>query len=157
MLVPCNTWGGQGLLGVSIRFCSFEGAAENVWHVLVSQSLSLSLFPHPSLCISFSYSLCWLPLHSCIVMLTFAVSSSIHSLFWLTLSPVSMTHYDNLLFIQHRKSTPTPQQLKLDSSLTRTTSLALMPCLRKMTSSPLWRTITISRSASTCTTLIQTL
>ena len=35
-LVPCNTWGGQGLLGVSIRFCSFEGAAENIWHVLVS-------------------------------------------------------------------------------------------------------------------------
>ncbi|XP_032681712.1 Golgi reassembly-stacking protein 2 isoform X2 [Odontomachus brunneus] len=28
------TWGGQGLLGVSIRFCSFEGANENVWHVL---------------------------------------------------------------------------------------------------------------------------
>ncbi|XP_033100120.1 Golgi reassembly-stacking protein 2-like [Anneissia japonica] len=27
-------WGGQGLLGVSIRFCSFEGANENVWHVL---------------------------------------------------------------------------------------------------------------------------
>lgn len=42
MLVPSNTWGGQGLLGVSIRFCSFEGAAENVWHVLVSLSLSLS-------------------------------------------------------------------------------------------------------------------
>ena len=42
MLVPSNTWGGQGLLGVSIRFCSFEGAAENVWHVLVSWSLSLS-------------------------------------------------------------------------------------------------------------------
>ena len=35
-LVPTNTWGGQGLLGVSIRFCSFEGAAENIWHVLVS-------------------------------------------------------------------------------------------------------------------------
>ena len=34
-LVPSNTWGGQGLLGVSIRFCSFEGASENVWHVLV--------------------------------------------------------------------------------------------------------------------------
>ena len=32
-LVPTNTWGGQGLLGVSIRFCSFEGAAENIWHV----------------------------------------------------------------------------------------------------------------------------
>ncbi|XP_046990230.1 Golgi reassembly-stacking protein 2 [Schistocerca americana] len=31
---PSTTWGGQGLLGVSIRFCSFEGANENVWHVL---------------------------------------------------------------------------------------------------------------------------
>merc|ERR1719508_724544 len=28
------SWGGQGLLGVSIRFCSFEGANENVWHIL---------------------------------------------------------------------------------------------------------------------------
>lgn len=34
-IVPSNMWGGQGLLGVSIRFCSFEGANENVWHVLV--------------------------------------------------------------------------------------------------------------------------
>ncbi|XP_072034150.1 Golgi reassembly-stacking protein 2-like [Amphiura filiformis] len=33
-LTPNNQWGGQGLLGVSIRFCSFEGANENVWHVL---------------------------------------------------------------------------------------------------------------------------
>ncbi|XP_012275097.1 Golgi reassembly-stacking protein 2 isoform X2 [Orussus abietinus] len=33
-IVPSVTWGGQGLLGVSIRFCSFEGANENVWHVL---------------------------------------------------------------------------------------------------------------------------
>lgn len=31
---PSEEWGGQGLLGVSIRFCSFEGANENVWHVL---------------------------------------------------------------------------------------------------------------------------
>lgn len=31
---PNESWGGQGLLGVSIRFCSFEGANENVWHVL---------------------------------------------------------------------------------------------------------------------------
>lgn len=31
---PSETWGGQGLLGISIRFCSFEGANENVWHVL---------------------------------------------------------------------------------------------------------------------------
>ncbi|XP_008548056.1 Golgi reassembly-stacking protein 2 [Microplitis demolitor] len=33
-IVPSMTWGGHGLLGVSIRFCSFEGANENVWHVL---------------------------------------------------------------------------------------------------------------------------
>ncbi|KAK9879627.1 hypothetical protein WA026_006693 [Henosepilachna vigintioctopunctata] len=31
---PSDTWGGQGLLGVSIKFCSFEGANENVWHIL---------------------------------------------------------------------------------------------------------------------------
>lgn len=36
MVTPSADWGGQGLLGVSIRFCSFEGATENVWHVLVS-------------------------------------------------------------------------------------------------------------------------
>ncbi len=36
-VTPSNMWGGQGLLGVSIRFCSFEGANENVWHVLVSK------------------------------------------------------------------------------------------------------------------------
>lgn len=36
-VTPSNLWGGQGLLGVSIRFCSFEGANENVWHVLVSK------------------------------------------------------------------------------------------------------------------------
>lgn len=34
MIQPRADWGGQGLLGVSIRFCSFEGANENVWHVL---------------------------------------------------------------------------------------------------------------------------
>ncbi|XP_069558654.1 Golgi reassembly-stacking protein 2-like isoform X3 [Brachyistius frenatus] len=33
-VTPSSMWGGQGLLGVSIRFCSFEGANENVWHVL---------------------------------------------------------------------------------------------------------------------------
>ncbi|KAH3750284.1 hypothetical protein DPMN_184804 [Dreissena polymorpha] len=33
-ITPSMSWGGQGLLGVSIRFCSFEGANENVWHVL---------------------------------------------------------------------------------------------------------------------------
>ncbi|GBP30479.1 Golgi reassembly-stacking protein 2 [Eumeta japonica] len=34
MITPRSDWGGQGLLGVSIRFCSFEGANENVWHIL---------------------------------------------------------------------------------------------------------------------------
>ncbi|XP_076458224.1 Golgi reassembly-stacking protein 2-like [Babylonia areolata] len=36
-IVPSEHWGGQGLLGVSIRFCSFEGANENVWHILEVQ------------------------------------------------------------------------------------------------------------------------
>lgn len=35
-VTPSNMWGGQGLLGASVRFCSFEGANENVWHVLVT-------------------------------------------------------------------------------------------------------------------------
>lgn len=48
-VTPSNMWGGQGLLGVSIRFCSFEGTNENVWHVLVSdggikQSQSILIF-----------------------------------------------------------------------------------------------------------------
>lgn len=33
-LTPSSMWGGQGLLGVSIRFASFQGANEHVWHVL---------------------------------------------------------------------------------------------------------------------------
>ncbi|KAI2667539.1 Golgi reassembly-stacking protein 1 [Labeo rohita] len=33
-VLPSNMWGGQGLLGASVRFCSFQGANENVWHVL---------------------------------------------------------------------------------------------------------------------------
>ena len=33
-MIPNNTWGGKGLLGLSIRYCSFEGASENVWHIL---------------------------------------------------------------------------------------------------------------------------
>lgn len=35
-VVPSNMWGGQGLLGASVRFCSFRRASEQVWHVLVS-------------------------------------------------------------------------------------------------------------------------
>ena len=34
LITPSTMWGGQGLLGISIRFCSFEGANENVWHIL---------------------------------------------------------------------------------------------------------------------------
>ncbi|KAM6169896.1 Golgi reassembly-stacking protein 1 [Rhynchocyon petersi] len=34
IVVPSNTWGGQGLLGASVRFCSFRRASEQVWHVL---------------------------------------------------------------------------------------------------------------------------
>ena len=33
-ITPSTLWGGQGLLGISIRFCSFEVANENVWHIL---------------------------------------------------------------------------------------------------------------------------
>lgn len=39
-ITPSTLWGGQGLLGISIRFCSFEGANENVWHILEVQSNS---------------------------------------------------------------------------------------------------------------------
>ena len=41
ILIPSVNWGGQGLLGVSIRFCSFDGANQNVWHVLVRWIFSL--------------------------------------------------------------------------------------------------------------------
>ncbi|XP_078120791.1 Golgi reassembly-stacking protein 1a [Sander vitreus] len=33
-VVPSTMWGGQGLLGASVRFCSYQGASENVWHIL---------------------------------------------------------------------------------------------------------------------------
>lgn len=33
-ITPRDDWGGQGLLGVSIRYCSFEKAREHVWHIL---------------------------------------------------------------------------------------------------------------------------
>ncbi|XP_043989286.1 Golgi reassembly-stacking protein 1a isoform X2 [Gambusia affinis] len=33
-VVPSSMWGGQGLLGASVRFCSYQGANENVWHIL---------------------------------------------------------------------------------------------------------------------------
>ncbi|MEQ2172460.1 hypothetical protein GOODEAATRI_021291, partial [Goodea atripinnis] len=40
-ITPSNTWGGQGLLGLSIRFCSFERANQNVWHVLSEDLFSV--------------------------------------------------------------------------------------------------------------------
>ncbi|XP_012663497.1 Golgi reassembly-stacking protein 1 isoform X1 [Otolemur garnettii] len=39
-VVPSNMWGGQGLLGASVRFCSFSRANEYVWHVLDVQPSS---------------------------------------------------------------------------------------------------------------------
>ncbi|PAV81114.1 hypothetical protein WR25_22371 isoform B [Diploscapter pachys] len=36
-VVPSQSWGGQGLLGISIRFCSFDGASQHVWHVVSVQ------------------------------------------------------------------------------------------------------------------------
>jgi len=39
-IIPNSNWGGQGLLGVSIRFCSFAGANENVWHILVCKLIN---------------------------------------------------------------------------------------------------------------------
>ena len=41
-ITPSALWGGQGLLGVSIRFCSFENANENVWHVVVSSMTDIN-------------------------------------------------------------------------------------------------------------------
>jgi len=33
-IVPSENWGGVGYLGARIRFCSYEGANENIWHIL---------------------------------------------------------------------------------------------------------------------------
>lgn len=45
-ITPSQVWGGQGLLGVSIRFCSFEGANENVWHILVIIISNIFIFTY---------------------------------------------------------------------------------------------------------------
>ncbi|XP_077160249.1 Golgi reassembly-stacking protein 1 isoform X2 [Paroedura picta] len=49
-VTPSNMWGGQGLLGASVRFCSFQGANEHVWHVLdvepASPAALAGLQPH---------------------------------------------------------------------------------------------------------------
>ncbi|XP_020635446.3 Golgi reassembly-stacking protein 1 [Pogona vitticeps] len=43
-VIPSNMWGGQGLLGASVRFCSFYGANEHVWHVLDVEPASPAAF-----------------------------------------------------------------------------------------------------------------
>lgn len=43
-LTPSTMWGGQGLLGVSIRFCTFDNAHENVWHILEVENNSPAQF-----------------------------------------------------------------------------------------------------------------
>lgn len=68
-VVPSNMWGGQGLLGASVRFCSFQGANEHVWHVLVrhnslSNKLSNKLrteckLPFENFCKILIYCCCW--------------------------------------------------------------------------------------------------
>ena len=39
-ITPSTLWGGQGLLGIAIKFCSFEGAHEDVGHILEVQPTS---------------------------------------------------------------------------------------------------------------------
>lgn len=54
-IIPNSNWGGQGLLGVSIRFCSFAGANENVWHILVSKNINnFNLILNP-FCFTYKY------------------------------------------------------------------------------------------------------
>ena len=33
-IVPNVDWGGDGLVGCSVRFCRFEHAGQSIWHVL---------------------------------------------------------------------------------------------------------------------------
>lgn len=40
-LTPSREWPGKGLLGVTIRFDSYEGAEDQLLHVLVRSSVSL--------------------------------------------------------------------------------------------------------------------
>lgn len=40
-LTPSREWPGKGLLGVTIRFDSYEGAEDQLLHVLVRSSVSI--------------------------------------------------------------------------------------------------------------------
>jgi hypothetical protein len=40
ILIPSNNWGGEGVGGMSVRFCSLSQATEHVWHVLEVQPAS---------------------------------------------------------------------------------------------------------------------
>lgn len=33
-VIPSDTWGGAGVAGISIRFCSYSNATAHVWHIL---------------------------------------------------------------------------------------------------------------------------
>ena len=69
-LTPSHNWGGQGLLGVSIRFCSFEGANENVWHVMVSPVGTNHFCPFIKVLVSWIKKFLYvLDLHLCNIML----------------------------------------------------------------------------------------
>jgi hypothetical protein len=38
VITPSHCWGGEGLLGCSIRFSSYDGAMDRVWRILVHSS-----------------------------------------------------------------------------------------------------------------------
>ena len=40
-IVPRTGWGGEGLLGCAIRFCSLEGVRDRVWHILVKLGVEI--------------------------------------------------------------------------------------------------------------------
>lgn len=66
-VIPSNMWGGQGLLGASVRFCTFHGANHNVWHVLVRSCFGF-IFVNPNQCI-FTNTVVQTPLLFCSLIL----------------------------------------------------------------------------------------
>ena len=54
-LTPSRKWPGKGLLGVTIRFDSYEGAEEQLLHVLVLCTLLTILICHVSLTVCFCF------------------------------------------------------------------------------------------------------
>ena len=89
--------------GVSIRFQSFEGAAENVWHVLVRHILPFSLsLPLSLSCLSLSFlSFLSLFLLSLFSLLSPSLPSSLLSLISLSsiFSPSLLSLFISLLYV----------------------------------------------------------